>query len=697
MRIKSKLTWLLLGVGIPTILVASGLGYLANEQILRDGISRQLAGLGESKRRHLEFYFRSSRQAVEDLSEDRLIATSFQEFQQAFKETSPSPDAPMLKRHLAEKGLDTALIASTGAGRRLQESFIGANQHPTGDFAKLIDLGDGSPYSTVHARRHISLAREKEKLGFDDLLLIDAQSRTIIYSVEKNLDFGSTLSDAWKDSSLDHAFREAAQGRPAIADFTPYGPSGGGAAAFFAAPIRIDGRVQGVVAARLPIDQIDQIVSGDRNWEAEGLGTSGETILVGQDGYLRSDSRFLLEDKRRFLEDLRNAGTSAEQLEQISARNTTILEVPVDQSLLRAIDENTQGVIEARSYRGKPAIAAYSSVIVPGLRWTIVSKIRTEEALAPLVVQQRNTLITALCLIVVMVGAAWLAANHFVAPIKKLGDAAQRFGQGETGVRTGFTSGDELGELGRTFDTMVEEAEHLDEIAQSLRRNIVHDLKTPLTVVKGMAETLRIPDIAEDPETRQEMVEAILEQSDRLLDDLRDILVPVDIHYRPEPEEFDLSLIIERAAKNEQHTKRAETHTIIVRGTETPIPVYADSRKIRRVLENLISNAVKYSPGENKRVIVEAVTDGDDVEIHVQDEGMGMTADQLNQVLGEGGRAKGQELIGIEGTGIGLGSVQLILEAHGGELRALSQEGIGSRFTAVFPRRLAGVEGRATA
>jgi signal transduction histidine kinase len=699
MRIKSKLTWLLLGVGIPTILVASGLGYLANEQILKDGVTRNLAALGESKRRHLEFYFRSSRQSVGDLSEDPLIASSFTDLRAAFNATAPAQEAPMLERHIAEQGLDPALASKDPIGRRLQEAYIGANRFPTGEFRKLVDLKDGSPYSAAHVRHHADLRREEEKLGFDDLLLVDLRSQRVIYSVRKHLDFASTLTES--NSALKKAVDEAANGRVTLTDFQAYGPDAGGPVSFFAAPIRINGRIEGVVAVRVPIAQLDKIVSGDGNWEAEGLGDSGETLLVGLDGTLRSDSRFLLTDKRAFLNQMDAAGAPAGSLSKIDRFDTTILSTGVDPALAQLLAKDDQGVAEVRGYRGQPVFAAYTPLAIAGLRWSIVSQIRTDEAMAPLAVQQRTTLVTALCLIIVMIGVAWLAANHFVQPIKRLGDAAQRFGQGETGVRTNFTSGDELGELGRTFDAMVEEAEHLEEIAQSLRRNIVHDLKTPLAVVKGMAETLRHPDIANDPETRSEMVAAIIEQSDRLLDDLSDILVPVDIHYRPEPEEFDLSLMVERAVKNEQHTKRAENHELIVRGTDVPIMVFADSRKIRRVLENLISNAVKYSPGEGKHVTIEVVQDAEEVEVHVQDEGMGMNAEQLNQVLGEGGRALGHELIGIEGTGIGLGSVQLILEAHGGELRALSQPGIGSRFTAIFPRQMAQgqaqANGRATA
>jgi signal transduction histidine kinase len=221
----------------------------------------------------------------------------------------------------------------------------------------------------------------------------------------------------------------------------------------------------------------------------------------------------------------------------------------------------------------------------------------------------------------------------------------------------------------------------------SLRRNIVHDLKTPLTVIRGYAQTMLIPGVVDNLQTQRELLQGIIEQTDRLLDDLKDILMPLDDAWRPQPEEFDLNIVLHQAVIAERHTERAQNHRIQLDAKDGVCKVYLDRRKIRRVLENLVSNAVKYSPGAGKTVTVSLSFDADTVSVSFRDEGIGMNVEQLEKVMAEGGRAVDRSL-GIEGAGFGLDSCKRVLEAHGGKLEAVSEPGKGSTFTATFPRRL---------
>ena len=226
----------------------------------------------------------------------------------------------------------------------------------------------------------------------------------------------------------------------------------------------------------------------------------------------------------------------------------------------------------------------------------------------------------------------------------------------------------------------------VETISQSLRRGIVHDLKTPVTVMSGYAQTLLMPGVGEDPTTRQQMLTAISRQAERLLDDLNDLLAPVDAGWSPQLEAFDLASVLHRAVMAEGHTARAAaTHRFEVAGADRPVRVTADRRKIRRVIENLLSNAVKYSPGENKTVRVELAVEGDTVRLSVSDDGIGMTEEQLARVLHGTGRVA-EPALGIEGTGFGVDSCRRVLEAHGGTLWAISRVGAGSTFTVLVPR-----------
>jgi len=229
-----------------------------------------------------------------------------------------------------------------------------------------------------------------------------------------------------------------------------------------------------------------------------------------------------------------------------------------------------------------------------------------------------------------------------------------------------------------------------EQVNHMMRRHIVHDLKTPLTVVKGCAQTILEHWESMSDEVKIELLGSVVENSERLLHDLKDLLEPLDAVWTPTLESFDLSLILEHIRRQEEFTERSKGHRIHLIGTDAPVMIKADRRKMRRVLENLVSNAVKYSPVEtaddSKNVWIKVWQDGDDkVCVSVKDEGLGMDDVHLTRVLNRGGRAVDPST-GIEGSGLGLDSVKRIIEAHQGTLRAESRLGKGSTFWVCLPK-----------
>jgi signal transduction histidine kinase len=224
----------------------------------------------------------------------------------------------------------------------------------------------------------------------------------------------------------------------------------------------------------------------------------------------------------------------------------------------------------------------------------------------------------------------------------------------------------------------------LELINQSVRRNIVHDLKTPVTVIQGCTDVL-LSQEEDDPELRHEMLSIINEQTHRLSEELQEILAPpVDQNWMPRYEEFDLRLVVDKAIMAEKQTERARGHRFELHGDKGPLLVTADRRKVRRVVENLLSNAIKYSPGEEKTVHVTVEARDGSAVLGVRDEGIGMTHEQLAHVLAAPGRVVAPDL-DIEGSGFGLDSCRQILAAHGGTLGAESEPGEGSTFVITLP------------
>ena len=133
--------------------------------------------------------------------------------------------------------------------------------------------------------------------------MIDTQGN-VVYSAFKGVDLGTNLLDGpYRLSNLSEAYRESMSrnivGEVVLADFAAYSPSLGNPAGWAVTPIAVDGTVVGALAIELPIDRINEVMTADGEWQINGLGQTGETYLVGRDGYMRSISRQLVDDPDR--------------------------------------------------------------------------------------------------------------------------------------------------------------------------------------------------------------------------------------------------------------------------------------------------------------------------------------------------------------------------------------------------------------
>ena len=138
-------------------------------------------------------------------------------------------------------------------------------------------------------------------LNFADFLLVDHRTSRIIYSVEKEAEFGTSLrAGPYRTSNLAAAAARCGQAADPSAtcleDFADYLPSNGAPQAFMAAPVIDQGVVIGELVAQLSIDELDSIVTGGRRWRQEGLGATGEAYLVGPDYLLRSGPAHVLRE-----------------------------------------------------------------------------------------------------------------------------------------------------------------------------------------------------------------------------------------------------------------------------------------------------------------------------------------------------------------------------------------------------------------
>lgn len=214
---------------------------------------------------------------------------------------------------------------------------------------------------------------------------------------------------------------------------------------------------------------------------------------------------------------------------------------------------------------------------------------------------------------------------------------------------------------------------------------LTHDMRTPLTSIKGYGSILRDREL--DRTQQVKIAKVILRSQETLLEIVNNILDlekmssggPIEL----EMSEFDLALLTQITTESieaQALEKQIELHYSRV---PTPVMVTADQKKIERVLLNLISNAIKYTP-ENGKVFVNTQVNGRYAMVEVRDTGYGIPEDELPTIFDRYSRVKGHRHIAI-GTGLGLSIVKNLIEAHDGEITVVSEVNVGSNFTMKLP------------
>jgi signal transduction histidine kinase len=232
-------------------------------------------------------------------------------------------------------------------------------------------------------------------------------------------------------------------------------------------------------------------------------------------------------------------------------------------------------------------------------------------------------------------------------------------------------------------------AEKIEEAAR-LKRQLVcalaHDIKTPLNVIFGHTELLADPSRGcSTPTERKNSFNCIRDNIDRIVKLITDFLDVAKLDtWKPQrtPSLVQLNLIAEETVKELMVMAREKNLTLLLRLDDKLEPAVGDPDQLQRALDNLISNAIKFTP-TGGRITVSSQMIKKTISIQVKDTGIGIPADEVPRLFSEFQRLKGAET--IEGTGLGLFIVKTIIEAHGGSVSVESEIGRGTTFEILLP------------
>ena len=277
-----------------------------------------------------------------------------------------------------------------------------------------------------------------------------------------------------------------------------------------------------------------------------------------------------------------------------------------------------------------------------------------------------------------------LLAHRSLRPVRELAGtlrSARETGKLSARVATRQT-GDELDELAAQFNSLLDTIESLVNRMRSALDNIAHELRTPMTRLRGAAEmALRSQP---DPQTYRQALTDCLEEADQTLTTLNALMDVAEAEagaMKLDLEDVDLAALIASVVGLYEHV--AEEKSISLRtSAPTGLVVPADPRRLRQAVANLLDNALKYTPGGGT-IEINAQRDQRQVRISVKDTGIGVRAEELPKIWDRlyRGEASGSE----RGLGLGLSLVRAVVLAHKGTVQVSSQPGQGSQFVIELP------------
>ena len=271
--------------------------------------------------------------------------------------------------------------------------------------------------------------------------------------------------------------------------------------------------------------------------------------------------------------------------------------------------------------------------------------------------------------------------RRVIRPALNVTRAAEAFGQGDLSVRTPVLYEDELGALARTFNNMAHDIAGREEDRLQFVAMVVHDLKNPMLAIDMAARMLFGSNTTE--EQRHSYRDGIREEVARARGIIRDLTDDIQVangRFAIRKAEVDLGTLVQRFV--ERQSRAFADHEITVK-TDEGCVIHGDADRIERVLTNLVSNAVKYSP-PNTRVALRVEKQGSLAVLTVSDQGPGIAPEDLRVLFQPFGRGRSAHSV-AEGTGMGLYVVKQIVEAHDGKIEVRSELGHGATFEIRLP------------
>jgi len=278
----------------------------------------------------------------------------------------------------------------------------------------------------------------------------------------------------------------------------------------------------------------------------------------------------------------------------------------------------------------------------------------------------------------VALGLGAILARKATAPARELTRVARALAAGDRSERVESEGPDEFGEMGRAFNSMANTIEEEDRLRRAFAADVAHELRTPLTILRTQIEGMQDGVVEPASPSLASLHEEALRLT-RLVADLETMASADAAGFSLVRQPVNLGLLLEDAAR--EYAGPYEAEEVRLRTNAADITMEGDPTRIRQVVTNLLSNALKFTPpGGEVRVALRP--EGGSAVIEVSDTGPGISPEELPHVFDRFFRGGGAR---AGGSGIGLTVARELVRAHGGELDVTSEPGHGATFTVRLP------------